>query len=177
MWQWSIKKAEHQITDAFESWCWRRLLGVPWTASRSNWSILKEINPEYSLEGLMLRLKLQYFAHLMWKANSWERSWCLERLKERSKVGDKWVGWLASPTWLTWIWASSGRHWRIGKPSVPQSQRVGLDLLTEKQQQIPLKISTWSFKYIFFLPYVTRKIDIFQLMPLNKLTPDFWDSL
>ena len=145
----------HKEGWAPNNWCFwivvlEKALGVPWTARRSNWSILKEINPEYSLEGLMLKLKLQYFAHLMWKANSWERSWCLERLKERRKGGDKWVGWLASPTWLTWIWASSGRHWRIGKPSVPQSQRVGLDLLTEQQQQIPLKISTLSFKYIFF---------------------------
>ena len=62
---WTIKKAEHQIIDAFELWCWRRLLRVPWTARRSNQSILKEISPEYSLEGLMLKLKLQYFGHLM----------------------------------------------------------------------------------------------------------------
>ena len=82
MWQWSIKKAEHQINDAFESWCWRRLLRVAWTARKSNWSILKEINPVYLLEGLMLKLKFQYFGHLMWKANSLNRPWCLERLKE-----------------------------------------------------------------------------------------------
>ena len=67
---WSIKKAEHGRTDAFELWCWRRLLRVPWTARRSNQSILKEISPEYSLEGLMLKLKLQYFGHLMQRANS-----------------------------------------------------------------------------------------------------------
>ena len=71
---WTIKKAEHQRTDAFELWCWRRLLRVPWTARRANQSILKEINPEYSLEGLMLKLKLQYFGHVMRKANSLEKT-------------------------------------------------------------------------------------------------------
>ena len=71
---WTIKKAEHQRIDAFELWCWRRLLRVPWTARRSNQSILKEISPEYSLEGLMLKLKLQYFVHLMWRTNSLEKT-------------------------------------------------------------------------------------------------------
>ena len=71
---WTIKKAEHQIIDAFELWCWRRLLKVPWTARRSNQSILKEISPEYSLEGLMLKLKLQYFGHLMQRIDSFEKT-------------------------------------------------------------------------------------------------------
>ena len=75
---WTIKKAEHQRTDIFELWCWWRLLRVPWTARRSNQSILKESSPEYSLEGLMLKLKLQYFGHLMWRAD-WKRPWCWER--------------------------------------------------------------------------------------------------
>ena len=75
---WTIKKAEHQRTDVFELWCWWRLLRVPWTARRSNQSILKESSPEYSLEGLMLKLKLQYFGHLMWRAD-WKRPWCWER--------------------------------------------------------------------------------------------------
>ena len=69
---WTVKKAEHQRTDACELWCWSRLLRVPWTARRSNLSILREINPEYSLEGLMLKLKLQYFGHLMREADSWK---------------------------------------------------------------------------------------------------------
>ena len=76
---WSIKKADFQRTDAFELWCWRRLLRVRWTARRSNQSILKEINPEYSLEGLMLKLKLQYFGHLMGRADSFEKTLMLER--------------------------------------------------------------------------------------------------
>ena len=77
---WTIKKAEHRGIDAFELWCWRRLLRVPWTARRPNQSILKEINPEYSLEGLMLKLMLQYFGHLMQRANSLEKTLMLERL-------------------------------------------------------------------------------------------------
>ena len=71
--RWTIKKAEHQRTDAFELWCWRRLLRVPWTARRSNQSILKEISPKYSLEGLMLKVKLQYFGHLMLRTDSFEK--------------------------------------------------------------------------------------------------------
>ena len=79
---WTIKKAKHQTIDAFEFWCWRRLLRVPWTARRSNQSILKEINPEYSLEGPMMRLKLQYFGHLIQRANLLEKTlMCWERLK------------------------------------------------------------------------------------------------
>ena len=84
---WTIKKAEHWRTDAFELWCCRRLLRVPWTARRSNQSILKEINAEYSLEGLMLKLKLQYFGHLMWKANSLENTLMLEKIEGK---GRKW---------------------------------------------------------------------------------------
>ena len=84
---WTIKKAEHQRIDAFELWCWRRLLRVAWTARRSNQSILKEINPEYSLEGLMLKLKLQYFGHLMQTANSLEKSLMLGSLRAEGEEG------------------------------------------------------------------------------------------
>ena len=83
---WTIKKAEHR-TDAFELWCWRRLLRVPWTARRSNQSILKEISPEYSLEGLMLTLKLQYFGHLMQRADSLEKTLMLEKIEGRRRRG------------------------------------------------------------------------------------------
>ena len=82
---WTIKKAEWQRIDAFELWCWRRLLRVPWTARRSNQSILKEIGPECSLEGLMLKLKLQYFGHLMQRTDSLEKTLCWERLKARGE--------------------------------------------------------------------------------------------
>ena len=92
---WTIKKAEHRRTDSFELWCWRRLLRVPWTARRFNQSILKEINPEYSLEGLMLKLKLQYFGHLMRKTDSWKdtdsgKDWTRE---EKGMTEDEMVGW------------------------------------------------------------------------------------
>ena len=86
---WTIKKAERQTIDAFELWCWRRLLRVPWTTRRSNQSILKEISPGCSLEGLMLKLKLQYFCHLMRRANSFEKTLMLERLKVGGEGDDR----------------------------------------------------------------------------------------
>ena len=99
---WTIKKAEHQRIDAFELWCWRRLLGVPLTARRSNQSFLKEISPGYSLERLMLKLKLQYFGHLMWRTDSLKRPWCWEWLKVGGEGdGREWDGWLASPSQWT----------------------------------------------------------------------------
>ena len=101
---WTIKKAEHWWNDAFELWCWRRLLRVPWTARRSNQSILKEISPGCSLEGLILKLKLQYFGHLMQRTDSLEKSWCWERLKVGGKGNDRgWDGWMASLTPWTWV--------------------------------------------------------------------------
>ena len=131
----SIRKAERQRTDAFELWCWRRLLRVPWTARRSSQSILKEINPEYSLEGLLLRLKLQYFGHLMWRTDSLEKTLMLGKIEGRRRGWQRmrWHHWL----W-TWVWASSGRWWRTGKPGVLQSmglQRVGHNWVTEQQQK------------------------------------------
>ena len=84
---WTIKKAEHQRIDALKLWCWRRLLRVPWTARRSNQSILKEINPEYSLEELMLKLKLQYFGNLMQRPNSLEKTLMLEKTEGKSRRG------------------------------------------------------------------------------------------
>ena len=91
---WTIKKAERQRTDAFELWCWRRLLRVPWTARRSNQSILKEISPDYSLEGLMLKLKLQYFCHLMWRTDSFEKTLMLGKIEGRRRRGLQRVRWL-----------------------------------------------------------------------------------
>ena len=132
----SIKKAEHQRIDAFELWCWKRLLRIPWTARRSNQSILKEISPECSLEGLMLKLKLQYFGHLMRKTDSWKRPWCWERLKAGGEGDDRgWDGWMASPTRWTWVWASSGSWWWTGKPGMLQS--VG-------SQTVGHKLSDWT---------------------------------
>ena len=91
---WTIKKAEHQRIDAFKLWCWRRLLRVPWTARRSNQSILKEISPEYSLEGPVLKLKLQYFGHLMWRADSFEKTLMLVRIEGRRRREQQRMRWL-----------------------------------------------------------------------------------
>ena len=112
---------------------------VPWTARRFNQSILKEINPEYSLEGLMLRLKFQYFSHLMWRADSLENTLMLGKSEGRRRREDRGQdSWMASPTRWTWIWASSGSWWWTGKPGMLQSmllQRVRQDGETEWQQQ------------------------------------------
>ena len=95
---WTIKKAEHWRTDAFELWCWRRLLRIPWTAKRSNQSILKEIHPEYSLEGLMLKLKLQYFGHLMRRADSLEKTLMQGKTEGRRRRGRQRMRWLDAIT-------------------------------------------------------------------------------
>ena len=91
---WTIKNAESQRIDAFELWCWRRLLRVPWTARRSNQSILKEISPGISLEGMMLKLKLQYFGHLMWRADSLEKTLMLGKIESRRRRGRQRMRWL-----------------------------------------------------------------------------------
>ena len=123
---WTIKKAKRWRIYAFELWCWRD----PWTARRSNQSILKEISPEYSLEGLMLKLKLQYFGHWMQRTNSLRKT-------EGGREGDDrgWDGWMTSPTRWTWVWASSGIWWWTGKPGVLQSMgsqsQTGLNDWTE----------------------------------------------
>ena len=132
---WTVKKAEQWRIDAFELWCWRRLLRVPGTARRSNQSILKEISPGCSLEGMMLKLKLQYFGHLMWRVDSFEKTLILEVLRAGGEGDDGGRdGWMASPTRWTWVWESSRGWWWTGKPGVLQFtglQRVGHDWATE----------------------------------------------
>ena len=132
---WTIKKAEHQRIDAFELWCWRKLLRIPWTARRSNQSILKEVSPGCSLEGLMLRVKLQYFGHLMQRADYLKRPWCWERLRAGGEGDDRgWAGWMASLTQWTWVWVGSGSWWWTGSPGMLRSmgsQRVRYDWATE----------------------------------------------
>ena len=123
------------VFNSFELCCWQRLLTVPCTGRRSNQSILKEISPEYSLEGLMLKLKFQYFGHLMWRTDSLKEILMLGKI-EGKREGDNrgWDGWMASPTQWTWVWASPGSWWWTGKPGVLQSmgsQRVGQDSVTE----------------------------------------------
>ena len=132
---WTVKKAEHRRIDAFELWCWRRLFRVPWTARRSNWSILKEISPGCSLEGLMLKLKLQYFATWCEELAHLKRPWCWERLKAGGEGDDRgWDGLMASPTQWTWVCVDSGSWWWTGRPGVlwfMGLQRVGHDWVTE----------------------------------------------
>ena len=119
----------------FELWCWRRLLRVPWTTRRSNQSILKEISPGISLEGMMLKLKLQYFGHLMRRVNSLERLWCWEGLGAGGEGDNRgWDGWMASLTRWTWVWVNSGSWWWTGRPGVLRFlglQRVGHDWAIE----------------------------------------------
>jgi len=144
---WSIKKAKHQRTDAFELWCWRRLLKVPWTARRSNQSILKEISPEYSLEGLMLKLKLQYFGHLMQRIDSLEKTLMLGKIEGRRRSEQRIRWWMASPTQWTCIWVGSGSWWWTGEPGVLQSmgsQRIRHDWSTELN---------WCYFYTYFLEF------------------------
>ena len=128
---WTIKKVEHWITNAFELWCWRKLFRVPWTAKGSNQSILKEISPEYSLEGLILKPKIQYFGHLMRRADSFEKTLMLGKIEGRRRRGQQRVRcWMASLTQWTCVWASSRNWWWTGKPGVLQvmgSQRVRHD--------------------------------------------------
>ena len=131
---WTIKKAECQRIDALELGCWRRLLRVPWTTKRSNQSILKEISPEYSLEGLILKLKLQSFDHLMQRTNSLEKTMLGKIEGGRRTENRSWDGWMESPSWWTWVWVGSGSWWWTGKPGMLQSmgsQRVRHNWATE----------------------------------------------
>ena len=118
---WTVKKTEHRRIDVFELWCCRRLLRVPWTARRSNRSILKEISPGCSLEGLMLKLKLQYFGHLMQRTDSFEKTLLLGKIEGMRRRGQQSRdGWMASPTQCTWVWVDSMSWWWTGRPGVLQ---------------------------------------------------------
>ena len=128
---WTVKKAECQRIDTFELWCWRRLLRVPWTARRSNQSILKEISPGCSLEGMMLKLKLQYFGHLMGRVDLLEKTLMLGGTGSRRRRGQQRMRRLDGITdqW-TWVWVDFGRWRWTGRPGVLQFmglQRVGHD--------------------------------------------------
>ena len=132
---WTVKKAECLRIDAFELWCWRRLLRVPWTARRSKQSILKEISPGISLEGLMLKLKLQYFGHLTWRVDSLEKTLMLGGIGGRRRRGRQRMRWLDGIlTRWTWVWVNSRSWWWTGRPGVlwfMGLQRVGHDWATD----------------------------------------------
>ena len=150
---WTVKKAERRRIDAFELWCWRRVLKVPWTSRRSNQSILKEINPGIYLEGMMLKLKLQYFGHLMHRVDSLENTLMLGEIGGRRRRDDPgWDGWMASLTRWTWVWVTSRSWWWTGRPGVLRFmglQRVGHDWATELNwmfffhSKIPFRILQW----------------------------------
>ena len=135
MWELDCEESWALKNDAFELWCWRRLLRVPWTARRSSQSILNEISPGCSLEGLMLQLKLQYFGHLMQRTDSLEKTLMVGKIESRRRRGGQRMRWLDGiATQWTWVWVNSGSCWWTGRPGVLQSmgsQRVGCDWVTE----------------------------------------------
>ena len=135
---WTVKKAEHRRIDAFELWCWRRLLIVPWTARRSNQPILKKGSPRISLEGMMLKLKLQYFGHLMRSVDSLENTLMLGG-RAAGGEGDNrgWHGWMASLTRWTWVWVNSGHWWWTARPGMLRF--MGLQSQTRLSESTELK--------------------------------------
>ena len=139
---WTIKKSEHQRTDAFELRCWRRLLKISCTARRSNQSILKELSPEYSLQGLMVKLKLQYLATWCEELSHLKRPWFERKdCRREEKVMTGWDVWMASPTQWIWVWVNSGCWWWSGSTGMLQStglQKVGHDWATE------VNLSIWQ---------------------------------
>jgi len=147
VWLWEL---DHKEGWALKSQCFqtvvlkKTILRVPWMTRISNQSILMEINPEYSLEGLILKLKLQYVGHMMQRADYWKRSWCWERLRAGEEDNRGWGGWMASLTQWTWVWVNSRRQWRTEKPGVLKSmgsQRVRRDLATEQRSVYRVSIT------------------------------------
>ena len=136
---WTIKKVEHRRTDIFKLWCWRRLLRVPWITKRSNQSVLSEINPEHLLEGLTVKLKLQYLCHLMQTTDPLENFLVLGKIEGSRRRGHQRMRWLDGiPVQWTWTWVSFGRWWGTEMPSMLQStgsQRIRRDWATEPQQR------------------------------------------
>ena len=147
--RWTVKKAKCRRIDAFELWCWRKLLRVPWTARRSNQSILKEISPGCSLEGMMLKLKLQYFGHLMRRVDSLEKTLMLGGIEGRREGDNRgWDGWMASLSRWTWVWVNSGSWWWTGRPDVlgfMGSQRAEQNLLQIYQFSLTCSLRSRSF--------------------------------
>ena len=157
---WTIKKAECRRIDAFELWCCRRLLRVPWTASRSNQSILKGVGPGCSLEGLMLKLKLQFFGYLMWRADSFEKVLMMGKIEGRRR--GRQMRWLDGTTQWTWVWVNSGSWWWTRRPGVLRfmwSQRVRHNWATELNwTEWHLKQDSESAKFIYLQMFVMAKM-------------------
>ena len=148
---WTIKKAEHWRIDDLELWCWRRLLRVPWSARRSNQSILKEISPEYSSETLMLKLKLQHFGHLMWRANSLEKTLILGKIESRGRRGQQRMKWLDGITNSMDMSLSKLRELVMDREaSHAVIQRVAKSRIQRPTEQTELKIFLNSFLTLYF---------------------------
>ena len=150
---WTIKKAEHWSIDAFELWCWRRLLRVPWTAKRSNQSILKEISPEYSLEGLMLRLKLEYFGHLMRSTDSFEKTLMLGKIEGGRRRGRQRMRRFDGITdSLDMNLSSSGSWWRTNWKNMTTGKTIALTRCSFVRKLMSLPFNILSRLVITFLP-------------------------
>ena len=183
--RWTLKKAEYQRIEAFELWCWRRLLRVSWTAGNSNWSILKEINPEYLLEELLLKLKLQYFGHLMQRADLLEKTLMLRKIEGRSQRWWQRMRPLDSITDSIDISLSDGDGEALGDGEeqgslvrcCPWVHRVRPDWATEKQHNQRLEHSQWSRIDVFWnslaFSIIQQMLTIWSLVPLSFLNPGF----
>ena len=183
---WTVKKAEHQRIDAFDLWCWRRLLRVPWTVRRSNQSILKEISPGISLEGLMLKLNSSPLATSWEELTHWKRLWCWEELGAGGEGDDRgWDGWMASLTRRMWVWVNSRSWWWTGRPGMLRfmgSQRVRHYWATELKWTLVLVCPNHSRPIIITFSLLEHNIPsvvsfFFLLIPLIVLRlPQEWEQ-